>query len=276
MSRAPRIAFVILTWNSERHVEPCVRSVLACSGIDASVAVVDNGATDETPAMLRALAAAHGEVHPVFLDENLGTTVSRNIALRNLPEGAEYVCVLDSDTVVNGKALLRMVDLLDGDPSIGVVGPAMRDSAGVVQQSGRNLPTLGIKLMKALPGSKAQARGARLEAPSSPVVGRIQDVPYLISACWLVPVRVFRQVGLLDERIFYAPEDVDWCLRCRKAGYRVVWCHDAEIVHEYQRISKKRFFSKTNLEHLKGLAHYFRKHRYLLDAGKALETEKRP
>lgn len=267
---------MILTWNSERYVEPCVRSVLGCSGIDASVAVVDNGSTDATPGMLRSLAAAHSEVRPVFLDKNLGTTVPRNIALRNLPEGVEYVCVLDSDTVVNEKALLRMVDVLDGDPSIGVVGPAMRDSAGAVQQSGRNLPTLGIKLAKALPGSNAQARGMRLEMPSSPIVDQLQDVPYLISACWLVPVRVLERVGLLDERIFYAPEDVDWCLRCRKAGYRVVWCHDAEIVHEYQRISKKLFFSRMNLEHLKGLAYYFRKHRYLLDVGKALETEKRP
>lgn len=275
MPRTPRIAFVILTWNSERHIEPCVRSILGCSGVDASVAVVDNGSVDATPGMLRKLAAAHSKVCPVFLKENLGTTVSRNIALRNLPEDAEYVCVLDSDTVVNEKALLRLVDVLDGDPSIGVVGPAMHDSSGVVQQSGRNLPTLGIKLTKALPGSVAQGKGTRLESPSSPVIGRIQDVPYLISACWLVPVRVFRQVGLLDERIFYAPEDVDWCLRCHKAGYRVVWCHDAEIVHEYQRISKKRFFSKSNLEHLKGLAYYFRKHRYLLDAEKALETEKR-
>ena len=268
MSRKPRILFVILTWNSEKHVESCIESIVHCKEIDPIIRVVDNGSSDTTSAILRRLSDEYVEVCPMFLDENLGNTVSRNIALQKLTEMDDYVCVLDSDTVVNEQALLRLVKVLNDDHSIGIVGPTMSDSLGVVQQSGRNLPTLGIKLAKAFPCSVVQNKGVQLETPKSPILNHLQDVPYLISACWLVPSRVFEIVGLFDEHIFYAPEDVDWCVRVSKAGYRIVRCWDAQIVHEYQRISTKRFFSKMNFEHLKGLAYFFRKHGYLFSSNK--------
>lgn len=152
------------------------------------------------------------------------------------------------------------------DRTIGVVGPTMANSKGEVQLSGRALPTLGIKLGKACPLGGASRRAADAEVPDAPVEGGLQDVGYLLSACWLLPYSTLETVGLLDERIFYAPEDVDWCLRCHEAGLRVVRCHDARIVHEYQRLSHKRLFSKTNVEHVKGLGYYFMKHGYLFKA----------
>lgn len=59
---------------------------------------------------------------------------------------------------------------------------------------------------------------------------------------------------------------VDWCLGCHKTGLRVERCHDTRIVHKYQLLLHKSFFSKTNIEHLKGLGYYFMKHGYLLEA----------
>lgn len=59
---------------------------------------------------------------------------------------------------------------------------------------------------------------------------------------------------------------VDWCLRCHEAGLRVVRCHDARIVHECKRLLCKRLFSKTNVEHLKGLGYHFMKRGYLFEA----------
>lgn len=265
MSNKPLVAFVILAWNSEKYIKLCIDSILSCDGIRSSILVIDNGSSDSTSTILKKLVNENDQINCIFLDENLGTTVSRNIALKSLTGcNNEHICILDSDTIVNEEALLRLVCVLDSDPSIGVVGPTMSSSSGVEQLSGRNLPTLGIKLAKALPFSAAQTKGMQLEKPRSPIVNNLQDVPYLISACWLVPFRVFETVGLFDENIFYAPEDVDWCLRASYAGYRVVRCWDAHIVHEYQRISKKKFFSKTNFEHLKGLVYFFRKYGYII------------
>ena len=264
------IDFVILTWNSKAYVEACLASVLGMTGFNVAVHVVDNGSTDGTCMILDAYeAASEGRLRTTKVGVNLGTTVSRNIALRAIRPTVDFVCVLDSDTVVNERAFGAMVATLETDPSIGLIGPAMRTKAGDLQLSGRNLPTLGIKLRKAVPFGPFAEEGARMEVPDTPVSGGVQEVPYLLSACWLMPRRTLGEVGLLDERIFYAPEDVDFSVRVRNAGRRVVFCPGAEIVHEYQRISQKKMISRTNIEHVKGLAYYFRKHRYLFDSRKA-------
>lgn len=269
------IAFVVITWNSAWCIERCLRSIVDLGLDRAEAFVVDNGSRDATLDIERRMEGEHDLIHVLPQGSNLGTTVSRNIAFRRIPADTDYVCVLDSDAALNLDALAKMVGALRGDPSIGVVGPTMGSEGAGAQLSGRNLPTLGIKLRKACPIAAVQRKGESMEVPTSAREGGLQDVGYLLSACWVMPRRVLDDVGLLDERIFYAPEDVDFCVRCRACGYRVVQCHEAEIVHEYTRLSKKKIISKTNIEHVKGLAYYFKKHRYLLDPEKALDTGKR-
>lgn len=269
----PVVAFIILSWNSQHYISNCLDAVLCCNSITPLVLVVDNGSTDKTSAILQQYEVDHSEIICTFLPENFGTTVSRNLALKNLPSDASYVCILDSDTVINDQALATMIQVLEQNPDIGIVGPTMMNSAGATQLSGRNLPSLGIKLRKAAPLKGLQDEGAQMEVPNTPVVQDMQDVPYLLSACWLMPVSTINTVGFLDENIFYAPEDVDYCLRVWQAGLRVVRCWNAQIIHEYQRLSHKKLFSKTNKEHLKGLVYYFKKHHYLFDSSKALNVK---
>lgn len=269
----PVVAFVVLSWNSQHYISNCLDAVLCCNSITPLVLVVDNGSTDETSAILQQYEADHSEIICTFLPENFGTTISRNLALKNLPSDANYVCILDSDTVINDQALATMIQILEQNPDIGIVGPTMMNSAGATQLSGRNLPSLGIKLRKAAPLKGLQDEGAQMEVPNTPVVQDMQDVPYLLSACWLMPVSTIDTVGFLDENIFYAPEDVDYCLRVWQAGLRIVRCWNAQIIHEYQRLSHKKLFSKTNKEHLKGLVYYFKKHHYLFDSSKALNVK---
>ena len=255
-------AFVIIAWNSDAYIEKCVLSVLALECRELDVWVVDNGSTDATSAILAGIASVDSRLHVVAEKMNLGTTRSRNIPLKLLSSDTDYVCVLDSDTVVNQGAFEKLSAALE-DESIGVVGPTMMNSGGEVQLTGRMLPTLGIKLGKACPFGSLSKRAVEAERPHAPIVGGLQDVGYLLSACWLMPYYTLGVVGYLDEKIFYAPEDVDWCLRCHDVGLRVVRCHDAQIIHEYQRLSHKKLLSKMNYEHMKGLAYYFVKHGYL-------------
>ena len=91
----------------------------------------------------------------------------------------------------------------------------------------------------------------------------IYEVDYLMGACWLLRKDIVDKVGMLDEKIFYAPEDVDYCARIWQNGYKVVFCQNANIIHEWQRISKKKIISKMNFEHIKGLAYFFKKYGYI-------------
>jgi len=75
---------------------------------------------------------------------------------------------------------------------------------------------------------------------------------------------LLRPVGMLDERIFYAPEDTDFCLRVWKAGRRIIYLPSVAVVHHAQEISRGLKINKAKLSHLRGLVYYFFKHRYCL------------
>jgi GT2 family glycosyltransferase len=75
-------------------------------------------------------------------------------------------------------------------------------------------------------------------------------------------MKALHSVGWLDERIFYGPEDVDFCLRMHLHGWRVVYLGDAVVRHECQRVTRRRLNVLT-LRHVLGLAHLYRTHGYL-------------
>ena len=261
-------AFVILTWNSVSYVERCLNSVLGLPFRELAVLVLDNGSDDGTVELIEehyAKEIREGRLLLTRADHNLGTTVSRNILMRDICPETDYICVLDSDTEVYAEAFDVMCGHYADDAGglIGVMGPRMRNESKILQPSGRSLPTLQIKLGKALPLHSLREWAAAAEVCDTPVRGGLQDVGYLLSACWLFPYSTYASVGPLDESIFYAPEDADWCARVHKAGLRVVIAHDAEILHAYQRIGHKKVLSRVNMSHIKGLVYFFLKHRYL-------------
>lgn len=266
------IGFVILTWNSEKYIGECLKSIQALDGTSLSgrIIVVDNGSSDKTLKMIDSFKMFSTEssgftIEAICLDKNYGTTSSRNKGLEKLLDDSniDYICILDSDTVVNNDAILRLIDVIENDAGCAVVGPKMKDRHNVYQRSGRNIPTLTEKLFKVFPIRFLREKGQTMESSVRVEGSGTSEVGYLMSACWMMRKGIFKTVGLLDEKIFYAPEDAEFCIRCHKAGYTVKYCRDAEIMHEWQRLSRKKLFSKHNFEHIKGLAYMFAKHKYM-------------
>ena len=268
MSR-PRIGFVILTWNSEKVIGKCLRSISELKDVEAEVIVIDNGSEDGTLDTVRQYRQELGRGLTVLRYlKNVGTTVSRNVGIKRLLDREiVYICILDSDTEVNDEAFLLLDSEMKSHPTYGIIGPTLVTSGGVVQMSARAFPTALEKLYKAVPIASVQAKGEAMERQLPEDEKAVSwPVDYLMSACWLVRPEVFDKAGLLDEKIFYAPEDAEFCIRVWKAGYEVAFCPGARIIHEWQRLSKKKLISKMNWEHIKGLGHMFRKHRYFVSA----------
>ena len=265
-SKRAKVGFVILIWNSEKVIENCLRSIAGLKTIDPAVVLIDNGSTDRGAEIVNRYAEQYpGLFSCVRYGENRGTTVSRNDGLRRLRDASpDYYCILDSDTVVNDDAFLTMIGEMETHPEYGLIGPTMANSDGILQMSARAFPTLTDKALKVIPLEALQEKGVRMErqVPPDPDA-RSYPVDYLMSACWLIRPETLEKAGLLDEKIFYAPEDAEYCIRVWKAGYQVAFCPAARIVHEWQRLSRKKVVSKMNWEHIKGLAYMFRKHRYL-------------
>ena len=92
----------------------------------------------------------------------------------------------------------------------------------------------------------------------------MHKVDYAVSAMWILKKEVFEKVGLLDENIFYAPEDVDYCLRVWLSGFRVIYCQNVSAIHHTQEISRGLTINNATFHHIRGLFYYFWKHRYFL------------
>jgi GT2 family glycosyltransferase len=252
------LSCILLTWNSAAYVGACLRSVFAdleSCGLRHEVFVVDNGSTDGTLEALAALARPTLTVVP--LGHNTGTTFSRNIGLR-MARG-EFVAILDSDIEVRERGTFaHLLGFLRNRPDVGLVAPQLRFPSGRYQKTVDVYPTLGHKVRRFLhlrAMEEAEGRARHDDGPS--------EVDYAVSAFWMLPRAVVARVGLLDERIFYAPEDVDYCLRIALAGWRIAYLPTIVATHHAQEISRRRVFSRSFREHLKGLLYFYRKHRFV-------------
>lgn len=260
-----RLSAVILSFNSQRFLARSVEALVAALGQQPEgdeIFVVENGSSDGSVELLRELEARHaGLVKGIYCPRNTGTTVSRNLALARA--AGRYLLVLDSDvTAIPQETLPHLMAVLDNHPKAGIVVPRLVYGSGREQLSTDRFPTIGHKLRRFFRLKAMEARLSPAEAT------RPREVDYAISAFWLMRSEAFRHVGPLDERIFYSPEDVDYCLRVWQAGFSVRYEPAVYAVHDAQEISRGFKMAGFTLRHAKGLAYLFWKHGYAFGLGR--------
>jgi len=254
------ISFVILTWNSEKFIGNCLESILKtvdCSKYEYEIFIVDNDSTDGTRNILAAYKRQLAEtMRVILLAHNYGTTISRNLAFRKAK--GRYIVALDSDVELMDGTIDNLVAAMN-EPSIGLVAPRLVYPDGEIQKSTDTFPTITSKILRLffLKKMERSLLGKPIE---------LTTVDYAISALWLFRRTLFDTVGLLDEKIFFAPEDADFCLSIWKHGLSVFYCPDAVAIHHTQEISRGFRLNRAKLDHVTGLFYFFRKHGFLFKA----------
>lgn len=254
------ISAIILTWNSEKYIENSVCSFIAdCEGeYFYEIFIVDNGSVDRTKKIIQNLTDRYADsITPIYLEKNYGTTYSRNLALKKAK--GKFLVVMDSDVEVNKGTISRLVNVLSDNKDVGIVAPRLFYPSGTLQRSTDIFPTIFTKIFRYFFLKLIENKEKIPDVTTGP-----REVDYAISALWVLRRDILERVGLLDENIFYAPEDVDYCLRVWKAGYKVMYVPDVACVHHTQEISRGFRINKAFCNHLRGLIYYFRKHRYFI------------
>lgn len=251
------ISAVILSFNAQDDLDRCVRTLIEVEQLEADkdqVLIVENGSVDGSKALVNRLMSAYpGLVEGIDLANNHGTTVSRNLALDKAR--GDHVLVLDSDIEFRHPILRQLTDELARQPAIGIIAPRLTFPDGRAQLSTDVFPTIGRKIQRLF-------RLRQVERTSTDDARQMKSVDYAISAFWLMRRELVDAVGPLDEHIFYAPEDVDFCLRTWLAGKTVTYQPMVEVIHD----AKERARSLKGLlfawRHLLGLVYFFKKHGY--------------
>ncbi|WOJ98267.1 glycosyltransferase [Congregibacter brevis] len=259
------VSCIVITWNSAAYIEKCLNSVLSdleSTGLSYELIVVDNGSTDDTSAKVLSIRP---DTDLISLGRNTGTTFSRNIALRRAR--GNFLLICDSDVeILEFGVVSRLLGEMHKDKMLGIACPGITYGSGNHQKSYDVFPTLLHKLkrlffLRKMESSEAQ----RLSAAT-----RIY-VDYAISAFWLLRKSTVEEIGLFDEKIFYAPEDVDYCARVWLSGHTVAVFTSDVVVHHAQEISRQNPLSVVSFSHLAGLMYWYRKEKAMFST-KALRS----
>lgn len=230
MSR-PRVDVVILAWNDGDLLDAALTSALASEGVDVEVVVVDNGS--EPPVVI----PDRTDVRLLRHEENLGVAPGRATGIAETT--APYICLLDSDARLHPRSLARLVGVLESCPDLALAGPVFDDQEP--QESGGRAPGLVVKLARGL--------GLRHDYVSTAAHDRPWwEVDFVIGACQVFRRTAHDAAGGLDTTIFYGPEDVDFCLRLKDRGGRVVQVRDAGCVHPARR-RNRRLLTRRGMAH---------------------------
>ncbi len=215
------VAAVVVTYNSEEHIDALLDSIPAAMGdLDYSVVVVDNGSHDRTPELLK---ARHDCV--LVRAANDGYAAGINRAVHASPE-AGAILILNPDAALDPLCVVRMLGVL-GEPGTGIVAPRIREADGRLSPTLRRGPTLGR--VGGLSFTGLARFTERIEDPRE--YDHQHEVEWAVGAILLIDRECFSALNGWDESYFLYSEETDFSLRAKDAGWATVYSPVAGAMH---------------------------------------------
>jgi hypothetical protein len=216
----PLVISIILNTNRKDDTLECLRSLRAQTYANQRALVLDNHSTDGSVAAIR---AEFPDVEIIAIGENLGYAGNNNVGIEAaMQQGADWLFVLNEDTVLDPDCLSRLVAIGESEATIGIVGPMVyhHDEPEVIQSAGGLLTRqwAGVHL--------AQNEPDRGQYPAPHAVDWVSGCAILLRRA------VIEQVGMLDPRFFYYWEETEWCVRTGKAGWKLMHVPQAKLWHK--------------------------------------------
>jgi GT2 family glycosyltransferase len=223
----PTVYVAVLNWNKEADTAACLDSLLAQRGADLRILLIDNASSDGSGERLR---ARYSSICYLQTGENLGYTGGNNRGIQwARARGAEWVLVVNNDTVLERDCIRRLLEVAVAEPRVAAVAPLIvryDDPQRVWFAGGRHdrLRAIGVHRHYGAPVRT-------VVAADGSAVARWQPCTFLTGCCLLLRAAALDQVGLLREDYFAYGEDVDLCVRLSRSGWRVGWVPGARIAH---------------------------------------------
>jgi len=251
------ISVVIVGWNAKRYLELCLESLAeAPPKRTMEILVVDNASIDGTSEMIQ---TRFPHVKLIRSAENLGFSKGNNLAIRQCRR--RYIALVNPDVIVFPGCLDALADFLDQNPDVGNVGPRVFNPDMTQQSTCRRFPSLWNNFCSAS-GLESVFKGNRFFAGEHMFFfphDRTLAIDVLVGCFSTIRRETFEAVGLLDEDLFMYGDDVDWCRRCWKAGWKVVFYPGARAIHDRGKITAS-YPVRFAIAQQRSVIHYWTKH----------------
>lgn len=220
----PAVYFVILNWNQAQMTIECLESLQKQSYPKITIIVVDNGSVDGSPEKIR----GHFPGVTVLENEkNEGYSKGNNIGIRYaLMQGANYIFLLNNDTVVEPTMLSLLMDVANSDDHIGIAGPTMYyfDQKEVLWGGENSIDWQRAQIIRKRMGERVSEEALNGLEP--------KQVDFIDSCALLIKREVLDQIGFMDEKYFINFDDIDLNVRTAQSGYKVMYVPKARMWHK--------------------------------------------
>lgn len=214
------LSAIILNYNTADLVIQCLKSIYETTDpqIHAEVIVVDNASTDDS---VSRISSAYPCATVIQAPSNLGFAKGNNLGIRHAT--GDFLLLLNSDTIVCANMIARLVEVLQNNPTVGAVGSRILNLDGTDQDYPTRFPSLAQMIARLFVRRQTPWPCEPAETPVR--------TERIMGACLMTRRDVLEQVGVLDENFFMYDEDVDWSIRCRKAGWELWLLPDVATIH---------------------------------------------
>lgn len=222
--RQPVTTVILLNWNKAKDTLACLDSLYASQLDRVEIVVVDNGSGDGSPAVIR---GAYPQVTLIENPHNLGYAEGNNIGIRYaLGNGTKYIFVLNNDTRIATDTLPCLQEAAERFTDAAFLGPKILhlDRPDMLQSTGIFLDDLW----------QSHQRG--LDQPDEPGGDSPAEVDGITGAAMFIRAETLSRIGLLDPDFYLYREDIDWCLRARKAGFHIRYVPGARVWHRSHHV----------------------------------------
>ncbi len=254
------LAVVILSFNTKELTRRCLESIYNNKWeSDLQVILVDNASSDSTVEMVK---KEFSKVQLIISPENLGFSRGNNLGLE--AADAKYYLFLNSDTEVLPGSLDSLLKFAQNSPEdYGIISAKLLNPDKTLQPNAGYLPYFGA-MFNWLSGLDDIFQVLGITIPSyhqqnSSFYNKSKVVGWVSGTAFMVSRKLVKEVGGWDKNIFMYAEDVDYCLRAQKAGFKVSWTDKAEIIHIGGASSKDPQYRQW-LGEFKGLIYVYKKH----------------
>jgi len=216
----PLVYIVILNNNHRDDTLACLRSLSQNTYTNITLVVLDNNSSDDS---VEAIRSTYPDSQIIILTENLGYAGNNNIGMEEaVKQGADWILVLNEDTIVDQGCIMNLVSVGESDPKIGIIGPMVyhHDEPGVIQSAGGMLG----KYWQSQHLGKNEKDTGQFESSHA--------VEWVSGCAIMIRREVIEQIGMFDTEYFLYWEETEFCIRAREGGWKIVNAPKAKLWHK--------------------------------------------
>lgn len=236
-----KVSIILVNWNGYKYTRDCLESLVNVKSPMFQAVVVDNGSTDSSVTKLR-----EDFTDVIYLEnkENLGFTGGNNVGIEwSLNNGFDYILLLNNDTVVKPNFLTELMNAFEANQEVGAVQPLIfAGSEGNAIWNGGSYINKWTGLTRTI-------------KDDSKILNASKYVDWLTGCCILTSAEIIRKIGPLREEFFAYYEDVEWSMRLKEAGFKLLLQPTSQLHHIGGASGKKK--SKENEGSVFPIIHYY-------------------